>query len=519
MGKALQYFSFSFFVLFIVLPLLFTFFSVFFDNELIANIQQIDSESFVLLLKSILLAFATALFSTFFGTLLAFLLYKTNIPCRNFLKTILLIPLFISPYILAVAWRDFFYLFTNNTGFINSYTGVLWILTSIFTPLSILITGSALTNIDTQLEESALIITTLRNTVLKIHLPLIKPAIISSFILVFIFSISEFSVPAYLGVKVFTTEIFTQFSAFYNHSLAIMQSLILVVLCIFLLLSEKKYIAEAPFLSVSSKGNRSKLLGKEKNNTGLLFVVFWLILSVILPFLVLFFQAFANGTEYFVQAFYLLLPTFANSIKLAMAGAFFTVFIGFTRAYFSVNQNNTIPNRLFAWLLLIVFAIPSIIFGISLIKFYNRPGIDFIYSSAIIIVIAYTGKFAFISAKIIENALRQIPKSLDEIAQIEGINFYRRLSKIILPLIMPALFSAFIISFIFNLGELGISIMLYPPGTEIMPIKVYTIMANAPQSLTSSMTLIVFSISLLIIGGFYLLYVQFENKFTKQKII
>ena len=68
---------------------------------------------------------------------------------------------------------------------------------------------------------------------------------------------------------------------------------------------------------------------------------------------------------------------------------------------------------------------------------------------------------------------------------------------------LPTLLIAFIISFIFSFGELGTTIMLYPPGTEIMPIKVFTIMANAPQSLTSSMTLIVFSVTILLLSTFY----------------
>lgn len=76
---------------------------------------------------------------------------------------------------------------------------------------------------------------------------------------------------------------------------------------------------------------------------------------------------------------------------------------------------------------------------------------------------------------------------------------------------MPALFAAFVINFIFCLGELGTTIMLYPPGTEIMPIKVFTIMANAPQSLTSSMTLIVFSVTLLIITALYPIFKHYSN--------
>jgi iron(III) transport system permease protein len=56
--------------------------------------------------------------------------------------------------------------------------------------------------------------------------------------------------------------------------------------------------------------------------------------------------------------------------------------------------------------------------------------------------------------------------------------------------------------------------MLYPPGTEIMPIKVFTIMANAPQALSSSMTLIVFSITLLIIASFYFIAKPFIKNYN-----
>ena len=199
---------------------------------------------------------------------------------------------------------------------------------------------------------------------------------------------------------------------------------------------------------------------------------------------------------------------------MAFAGALIIVFVGFTAAYFSAKQTETKKIKSFDWLLLIVFAIPSTILGISLIKFYNNPILDFIYSSYAIIIIGYVGKFSFISAKLFGNAIKQIPNSLDEAAQIEGITFFTRLQKILIPLILPTLFVAFMISFIFSLGELGTTIMLYPPGTEIMPIKVFTIMANAPQSLTSSMTLIVFSITLLIITGFYFIVKPFIKNYN-----
>ncbi len=500
------------FVFFAVIPVVYTLGTALFaNNSFTDNLLLLDKATFLLLAKSCAIAFSIALFSTLFGTVLGFLLYKTNILFRSFFKISLLIPLFISPYILAVAWKDIFYFFFNNTSFLSSYIGVIMVLTIIFTPLSMLIIGSALSNINTQLEESGFMITNFRTVVLKIILPLIKPALISSFVLVFIFSISEFSVPAFFGVKVFTTEIFTQFSAFYNHSLAILQSVLLVFICVLLLFLDRKYIADAPFLSVSDKGMDTKIYTLKKNkNSSLLFLFAWFLISVVFPFFILFVQSFKNGGDKFIQALELLIPTFGNSIGLAFFGALIIVFIGFTAAYLSARQSN----KSFDWLLLILFAIPSTIFGISLIKFYNQPIFGFIYSSYAIILIGYVGKFSFISSKLIGNAIKQIPNSLDEAAQIEGVTFFSRLRKILIPMILPTLFVAFIISFIFSLGELGTTIMLYPPGTEIMPIKVFTIMANAPQSLTSSMTLIVFSITLLLITGLYFIVKTFFKKYS-----
>ena len=490
------------FILFIIVPIIYTFATaLFFDTLLSNNIQLFNAKTFILLAKSIGIATIVGLFSTFFGIILGFVLYKTNVKFRALLKLLLLIPLVISPYILAVAWKDFFFTLFNSTSLSSSYLGVILVLTIIFTPLSMLIIGSAFANINSKIEESSLMITNLQNTILKIILPLIKPAIITSFVLVFIFSISEFSVPVFFGVNVFTTEIFTQFSAFYNHSLAILQSVLLIIICVLLLFAERKYIADAPFLSIGSKGISNKYYSEKNLNAfSLIFLFVWIIISTISSFLIIVFQAFKDGGSTLIKAFNLLLPTFVNSIFIAFAGAIITVIIGFVAAHYS---SQTKKRNSFIWILLIVFAIPSTILGISFIKFYNQPFLNFIYGTYAIIIIGYIAKFSFIATKLISNAIKQVPKSLDEAAQISGITSFARLQKILIPIILPSVFVAFLVSFIFSFGELGTTIMLYPPGTEIMPIKVFTIMANAPQSLTSSMTLIVFSLTLILISLFY----------------
>ncbi len=516
-GKLIKYpfytLVYFLFVLFIVLPVLYTLFSVLFlDGTLFSTVKQLNSDIFWLLGKSVFTSFLIAFLSTIFGVVLGFLLYRTNIRFRRSYIPVLMIPLFISPYIMAVAWSDIFFLLFHRSDWIRSEAGMVLVLTLIFTPLSILINGNALSNINRHLEETGLLISNLKNVIFKIVLPLIKPALFTSFVLVFIFSISEFSVPAFLGVRLFTTEMFTQFSAFYNHALAVLQSVLLIAVCMILLYSDRKYLADAPFLSFGGKGKKVKRYQLKNYRKPAGFVVFvWFFLSVLLPFLVLIIQSFKNGTADFIRAFNLLKPTFAGSVGIAMIGAFFTIIIGFTAAYFSEVKKK----KSFDGFLLFVFAIPSVIFGISLIKFYNHTALNWIYSGFSIIIIAYTGKFSFISAKLIGNAIKQIPASLEEAAQIEGISLRQRLLKIVIPLILPAVFTAFIINFILSFSELGTVIMVYPPGAEILPVKVFTLMANAPQSLISSMTLIVLLITLLLILSMYFIIKPFLKKYNE----
>ncbi len=509
-------FVFIVFLLLIVVPVFYTIgTTLIFDGSLQNNLSLLDNSSLFLLLKSSMLAFSIAFLSTILGAIIAYLLYKTNIKYRGFFKIGFLIPLFVSPYILAVAWKDFFYFSIGSSSIISTYIGVIFVLTTIYTPLSMLIIGSALTNISTHLEESALTIVRLRRIILKITLPMIKPAIITSFVLIFILSISEFTVPAFFGVEVLTTEIFTQFSAFYNHSFAILQSTLLISICIVLLFIERRHLADAQFLSLGGKGRNNRLyeLYQWKYvSFSLIFILFFIF--IILPFIILFYQSFKGGSVQFIKAFSLLFPTLGSSIGLAVIGAFVIVLIGFASAYLLTINGSQTTGKLFTWLLLFIFAIPSTVFGISLIKFYNHAIFDFIYSGYAIIIIGYAGKFSFISSKLIANAIKQIPNSLFEAAQIQGSKPYRQITKILLPLILPTLFAAIVLSFIFCLSELGTSIMLYPPGTEIMPIKVFTIMANAPQSLTSSMSLVVFAITLVIISFFFLIVKIYQNKYS-----
>jgi ABC-type Fe3+ transport system permease subunit len=332
-----------------------------------------------------------------------------------------------------------------------------------------------------------------RKILWEIVIPLIKPAIISSFILIFVLSISEFSVVAFLSVNVLITEIFTQFSAFYNYGVAVADSMILIVISISLLLLERFYLADAPFLSVNTKSHRIMKFELNRSKT-LLFLlnIGYLLIAVFIPVIILVIQSFFVGETHFAEALTILSPTISDSLILSLLGASVLLFFGFVFAYFVEREKVKSLNLI----LLIIFGIPSTVLAIGLVQFFNTPALNFIYSGFGIIIIGYLGRFIFITEKIISNTLKQVPISFEESAMLMGSGISLRIRKVLFPLISEGLFSAFVISFIFCLGELGTTILIYPPGTSVLPIKVYTIMANAPQSLNSSMSLIVLIITL-----------------------
>jgi len=496
MKRFIYAFTILAFLFFVISPLFTIFISSFIKNGALTLEHYLDiltKNNLLLLLKSAAIAFFVALISTLIGGFFAFTLTKTNLPLKSIFKLLFLIPLFISPYIITVSWVDFFILLGRGKEFIYSAFGVVFVLSLIFSPLSMLIISSSLINLSSGFEEAGLMITTYPRTIIRIILPLIKPAIVSSFILVFILAISEFSVPAFLSVNLFITEIFTQFSAFYNYDLAVANSMVLIVICVALLMIERFYLAESPFLSVSSKSHRVNIIELNRSRNLQLFIhISYAIISIVIPVFVLSYQSLLGGTDTLYEAFSLLRANVYTSLSYSIIGAFVLLFFGFVFAYISEHENVKSINLV----LLITFGIPSTVLGIGLIKFFNTPNFNFIYSGFWIIIIGYLGRFIFIAEKLIANSIKQIPLSFEESAKLIGINYLFRIRKILIPLISDGLFAAFLIGFIFTLGELGTTILVYPPGTSVMPLKVYTIMANAPQSLTSALSLIVLLITL-----------------------
>lgn len=450
-------------------------------------------------LNSLLISLSTATISTISGTCLAFLLTKTNVPFASAFKLLMLLPLFLPPYTFAVAWSDLLFNIDSQELFGN-IPGVIFILIIIYTPVTIFIVAASLENIHQSIEEAGEMMKSYRTVFFKIVLPLIRPALLSSFSLIFVLSISEFSVPSYLSVPVLTSQIFVQFTAFYDYASAISQSLVLIVICLLLIFPGQKFLRKGSFWGLGRRGFHLKKVELKPVLPWLILCIIYLLFTQALPLSFLVSQSFQNGSSEMIQASTLLFPEVLRSIILSLEGALILLFFGYTFAKLTLRDNW----RWLDYISLLLFAIPSTVTGIALTRFFNTSTLNFVYSSSLILLIAYLARFVFISQKILLTSLLQVPDSYEEAAILTGASKFKIFFRIHLPLLSEGIFSAFCICFLFCLSELGASIMVYPPGTSLLPVKVFTLMANSSQALVSSMNVVVLAVSLLSVGFLFL---------------
>lgn len=470
------------------------------------------------ILNSLILASTTTLLSSLMGIPAGFILAKTNLPLKNYFRVCFFIPLIIPSYITGIAWTNLL----GKTGFLNTllarYTlfspefvsnfiysiyGASCILSINLFPVIMLITEYALKSLNPRFEESGLVAGSVFQVMRQITLPLIAPAILSGMMIVFVLSLSEFGVPSLLQVNVLTTQIFTQFSAFYNEKAATAIAFPLIVITFILFALEYVYLHGKSYEILGRKASKETIQYQTKwlNVAGILFCTFLLTVCVIIPLSTLILSSKTVSAYY--DAFYLAKNSITNTTLFGALGATFLTIAGLFLGYLSEKVQSGLRNSiaLFIW---IFFAVPATVIGVGLIKLLNRPAdiFQFIYGTLVIVIFGYGARFLPLSSRIMANYFKQIPHSLEEAAAVAGASWFKTLGNILLPLQGYGIIATWLICFMFCVGELGTTILVYPPGHETLPITLFTIMANSPAKIVSALAVIIVVMTLLPVGIF-----------------
>ncbi len=452
----------------------------------------LDISVWKVFVKSFFLSILVAFSTTVVGTMLGILFVKSDLKFTKFFLFILIIPLLIPPFMIAYGWFEVL----GRNSLLFGFLGVWFVHFSIFLPIPLLFSMLALKEIDISLEEASLIFTSPKETLKSITLPLIFPSLIFSFLIVFILSFGEYSVANYLRYDTFSLQSFVYFSAFYDYQKATLLSLPTVGVVLLVMLYFEVLHNRYTFGINKTYKIKKIPIQKYKKMITLMLVFFVFVVDVVPIFMLLFkgldFTNFIDGLKLGYK------PLLKSLIYSSLSASILSIF-GFLSAYIIVE-------KLFKWYklydkgLLFLFVLPPTVFAISFTLFYNHTWSDIIYASPLIILFAYLGKFLFLSTKVLQSTLEKIPASFIETAKLSGASWKEIIYFILLPLSKNALFIAWIIGFIFSFREISMTMILYPPGYQTLPIEIITQMANGQESVIASMSSIMIVISSLMLG-------------------
>ncbi|RMF56522.1 MAG: ABC transporter permease subunit, partial [Calditrichaeota bacterium] len=157
-------------------------------------------------------------------------------------------------------------------------------------------------------------------------------------------------------------------------------------------------------------------------------------------------------------------------------------------------------------LTLFLFALPGTVIGIGLIGLWNRPQTNLIYATPAIIILGYLARYTALTSRITVATLARIPPSMEEAAQIVGAAWPGRMLGIVAPLARPGLAAAGLVAYIFCLRDTGITMLVYPPGHDTLPVRIATLMANGAPEVIAALSVLMIVFTLLPVGAFGLLF-------------
>jgi iron(III) transport system permease protein len=106
------------------------------------------------------------------------------------------------------------------------------------------------------------------------------------------------------------------------------------------------------------------------------------------------------------------------------------------------------------------------------------------------LLLAYLARFLPVAALGMAAAVRQVSTSHEEAAATVGAGWARTMMHIVVPQVSTALLAVWVVVFVLVFGEIGASILVSPPGETTLPIRIFTLIANAPPAQVAALALL-----------------------------
>lgn len=419
--------------------------------------------------RSIALVVATTLASVAMGVPLAVLTARTDLPAKRFFTVVIALPLVVPSYIGAFAFVSAFGRhgeLTSVVGLelprIDGFLGAVLVITLYTYPYVFLTTRAALRSMDASLVEAARSLdASPLDAFRRVTLPQIRPAISAGGLLVALYALSDFGTPAFMGVSVFTSAIYTEYESF-NVGYAALLSIQLLTLAGVILYIESK-TGQAHGETERHHGT-SIPLGRWRYPAmavvGLLGAV-----TVLLP-IGLFTLWLLRGTGGAVPSLAFQPQHAVNSVTFALLAALTASAMALPVAYLGARGTSRIA-RVLERGTYVGFAVPGIVIGLALV-FLGSTTVPWLYRTVPLLVFAYVVRFLPQAVGTTRSAIVQFDDQVAEAARTLNAGPWRTFRQVILPGIAPGVVAGGTLVFLTTMKELPATLMLQPIGRDTL---------------------------------------------------
>lgn len=443
---------------------------------------------------------SAVLIATLLGSVLAWLVERTDIGLQRLARVLPLVPLFVPPIASAIGWV---LLGSSRTGFINRWLqdglalagirlarplldihsgpGLVGVFVIYLIPNVFLTVSSHLRTLDPALEEAARIcgagpFATLRH----VTLPAVRPAAVAGLLLALIMGLSLFSLPAIIGgparIELLSVRIVTLMTAAYppRTEWAILLALVVAAVIGAASLLQARVLRGGHFATIGGRGVgvARVRLGAWRYPARLVFLAY-MAASTVLPFLALAIVSLQpfwvpvvrlsslsleHYRSIFIEADYSL-TAITRSIGLGVVGASIGIALAALIAAFLRGAQGGPLARLVDLVTKLPGAVSHLVVGIAVLVAFSGPPFD-LYGTPALLLIAYVILYMPQATLSATTALYQVDRQLIEAALMAGASAGTAFRRVALPLMRPSLVAGWTLLFVLMSGDITASLML-----------------------------------------------------------
>jgi iron(III) transport system permease protein len=488
--------------------------------------------------NSLIFAAGSAGLGFMLGTILAWLVERTNTPLRVIFVPIAVVPLILPGVLESIAW---IFLLSPKFGYINvalmslfgletapfnifSLPGMIWAHSVGQVPLAFLMMVAAFKSMDPSLEESAMMSgANTPQTLRRITLRLLMPTSASVLLILFVRTLESFETPALIGIPariyVYTSEIYLAFNEYppdYGRGAALAVGL-LILSAAGVWLYTRSTREGKRFQTVTGKAFRPRQfdLGLWRW-LGFGFLMVYFLVVVLLPFLVMLWASFlpffaTPGLDslqkmtfenyQYLLGFRPFWDAMKNSIVLALMSA--TVAMMLTSLIAWIVYKSRLPGSwMLDFLAFVPITVPGIVLGMALILLYVAFPIP-IYGTIWLLLIAYVTKYIPYGMRTASGAILQIHGELEEAAAASGASWWETFKRVTLPLLRPGLVAGWIYIFIVSFREFSTSVLLATGDSRVLSILLFTMFEQGQVTVVAAIGILMILTLMMIVAIFY----------------